>query len=79
MEDDATPSRAAGAPAADVIDFDYGPGNSWWHTDQDTVDKLSPRSFRIVGSVVLATVRALSTGGSRASAKPSRNAASPGT
>lgn len=59
--DDDVPFRAAGTPAADIIDFDYGPGNAYWHTPQDTVDKLSPASFRVVGSVVLATVRSLST------------------
>ena len=59
IEDDDTPFRAAGAPAADLIDFSYGPFNGYWHTSQDTVDKLSPASFRIVGSVVLATLQAL--------------------
>ncbi|MGH8224675.1 MAG: M28 family metallopeptidase [Gammaproteobacteria bacterium] len=60
IEDDDTPFRSAGAPAADLIDFRYGPFNSYWHSAQDTMDKLSPESFRIVGSVVLATVEALS-------------------
>lgn len=59
IEDDDTSFRAVGAPAADIIDFDYGPGNSYWHTDQDTPDKLSARSLRIVGSVVLATLHRL--------------------
>ncbi|MGH8162353.1 MAG: M28 family metallopeptidase [Gammaproteobacteria bacterium] len=59
IEDDDAPFRAAGIPGADLIDFRYGPFNSYWHTKQDTADKLSPRSFHIVGSVVLATVHAL--------------------
>ncbi|MGH8428502.1 MAG: M28 family peptidase [Gammaproteobacteria bacterium] len=59
VEDDHSPFIAAGIPAADIIDFDYGPSNSYWHTDKDTPDKLSPASFRIVGSVVLATLRSL--------------------
>lgn len=59
IEDDDASFRAVGAPAADLIDFRYGPFNGYWHTAQDTPDKLSPESFRIVGSVVLATVRAL--------------------
>lgn len=58
--DDDSPFLAAGAPATDLIDFDYGPLNEYWHTSADTPDKLSPESFRIVGSVVLAVVRALS-------------------
>ncbi|MGH8273950.1 MAG: M28 family peptidase [Gammaproteobacteria bacterium] len=57
--DDDKPFRAAGVPAADLIDFHYGPYNEYWHTDEDTPDKLAPASFRIVGSVVLATVHAL--------------------
>jgi len=57
--DDDTEFRNAGMPAADIIDFDYGPFNEYWHTPKDTLDKLSPRSLRIVGSVTLATVHAL--------------------
>lgn len=63
IEDDDTSFRAVHAPAADVIDFDYGPLNGYWHTSRDTADKLSPQSFRVVGSVVLATVHALSRQG----------------
>ena len=33
----------------DLIDFDYPP----WHTSEDTLDKISPESLRIVGSVAL--------------------------
>jgi Zn-dependent M28 family amino/carboxypeptidase len=51
--DDHTPFLLAGVPAADLIDFNYGPGNRYWHTPQDTPDKLAPRSFEIVGDVVL--------------------------
>jgi len=43
----------------DLIDFDYGPDNSWWHTDRDTMDKLSASSLQVVGDVVLATIRRL--------------------
>lgn len=68
IEDDDTAFRAAGFPAADLIDFRYGPFNDYWHTSQDTLDKLSPESFRIVGSVVLAAVRAL--GGATRSGSP---------
>ena len=38
----------AGVKCIDVIDFDYGP----WHTLDDTPDKCSPKSLRIVGDVV---------------------------
>ncbi len=59
IEDDHIPFTQAGASAVDLIDFDYGPRNSWWHTDRDTLDKLSADSFQVVGDVVLATVRRL--------------------
>ena len=61
MEDDHSPFITVGIPAADIIDFDYGPSNDYWHTSKDTSDKLSPASFHIVGSVVLATLRSLAT------------------
>ena len=54
--DDHVPFLRAGIPAIDLIDFDYGsaPGkNDYWHTEKDTLDKLSPRSFEIVGQTTL--------------------------
>ncbi len=59
VEDDHVPFLRLGAPALDLIDFDYGPSQSWWHTDQDTMDKLSAQSFQIVGDVLLETLRRL--------------------
>jgi Zn-dependent M28 family amino/carboxypeptidase len=53
IEDDHIPFLRAGAAALDLIDFDYGPANSWWHTDQDTIDKLSARSFQVIGNVLV--------------------------
>jgi glutaminyl-peptide cyclotransferase len=64
IEDDHLPFVAAGVPALDLIDFEYGPGNVYWHTGQDTVDKLSARSFEIVGRVVVETLRTLEGAGS---------------
>ncbi|HEX9764625.1 MAG TPA: M28 family peptidase [Candidatus Acidoferrales bacterium] len=57
--DDHTPFLQLGVPAADLIDFDYGPGHRYWHTPQDTLDKVSPRSMEIVGEVVLESLRRL--------------------
>jgi glutaminyl-peptide cyclotransferase len=57
--DDYTPFMRFGVPCADLIDFDYGYENVFWHTPEDTIDKLSPKSLEIVGSVVLETVRLL--------------------
>ena len=59
FDDDHLPFVHRGVPSADLIDLDYGYDNVFWHTPQDTVDKLSPRSLQIAGSVVLETVRML--------------------
>ena len=53
VEDDHIPFVKLGAPAADLIDFDYGPDNAHWHTGADTIDKLAPESFEVVGKVLL--------------------------
>lgn len=45
--DDHTPLNEVGIPTIDLIDFDYPP----WHTPEDTMDKLSAESLRIVGAV----------------------------
>lgn len=55
--DDHIPLLDAGVRAIDVIDFDYGPGNSYWHTMEDSLDKVSARSLQIVGDVAVALVR----------------------
>lgn len=47
----------AGIRAIDVIDFDYGPNNRYWHSVDDTLDKVSARSLQIVGDVAVALVR----------------------
>lgn len=54
-DNDHMPFLKLGAPAIDIIDFDYPP----WHTDADTLDKLSAKSLEIVGTVVLEVVRKL--------------------
>ncbi len=50
MEDDHTPFLQAGIPAVDIIDFDY----PYWHTTQDTLDKVSAQSLSVVGRTVIA-------------------------
>lgn len=55
VEDDHAPFARLGAPALNLIDFDYPP----WHTEADTMDKLSLNSFNVVGQVVLETLRRL--------------------
>jgi glutaminyl-peptide cyclotransferase len=59
MQDDHIPFAKAGVPVADLIDFDYGYNNVFWHTTQDTLDKLSPKSLAITGDVLLESVRLL--------------------
>ena len=59
IEDDHLPFVERGVPSADLIDLDYGYGNVFHHTTQDTMDKLSPRSIEIVGKVILETVQML--------------------
>jgi len=48
--DDHTPFLEAGIPAVDVIDFDY----PFWHTTQDTLNKVSAESLQIIGDTMLA-------------------------
>ncbi|HEY2932558.1 MAG TPA: M28 family peptidase [Acidobacteriota bacterium] len=57
--DDHTPFLMEGIPAIDLIDFDYGPGNVYWHTPADTLDKVSAESLRQVGEVVIKTLPAV--------------------
>jgi Zn-dependent M28 family amino/carboxypeptidase len=57
VEDDHLPFVARGVPSIDVIDLDYGPDNSYHHTAQDTMDKVSARSLTIDGDVFMETIR----------------------
>jgi glutaminyl-peptide cyclotransferase len=59
VEDDHIPLQKAGISAIDVIDFSYGPANSYWHGPGDTVDHVSAESLKIVGDVAVAVLRAL--------------------
>ena len=54
----------AGFPALDLIDFDYGskPGlNDYWHTPQDTLDKITSASLFISGRIVVELLNLLTT------------------
>lgn len=59
IDDDHVSFLRVGIPAVDLIDFDYGGGNRYWHTEQDTLDKLSPASFGVILHVVLETINQL--------------------
>ena len=56
ITDDHLPFLQRGVPSADFIDLNYGYNNVFHHTTQDTLDKLSPKSLGIVGTVTLETV-----------------------
>ena len=59
VTDDHMPFLQRGVPSADLIDFDYGYNDVFHHTTDDTIDKLSPKSLEIVGTVTLETARLL--------------------
>ncbi|PKO07492.1 MAG: peptidase [Chloroflexi bacterium HGW-Chloroflexi-3] len=46
--DDHIPFIENGITAIDIIDFDY----PYWHTSQDTIDKLSPERLEIIGKTI---------------------------
>ena len=59
VEDDHLPFLDAGIPAVDLIDLNYGPSKSYHHTEDDTLDKVSPESMEKTGRLVLAVLEEL--------------------
>lgn len=57
ISDDHLSFLARGVPAVDLINLETSA--SYWHTPQDTPDKLSPKSLAIVGHTLLETVKEL--------------------
>ena len=57
IADDHVPFVRRGVPSIDIIDLDYGPNNSYHHTAQDTMDKISAHSLTIDGDVFMETIR----------------------
>lgn len=55
--DDHLPFARIGVPVVDILDIDYGYNGVLHHSDEDTLDKESPKSLQIAGDVVLETVR----------------------
>lgn len=53
LTDDHVELQKVGIKAIDVVDFDY----PWWHTFEDTIDKVSAASLQVVGDVAVALVR----------------------
>jgi len=54
IEDDHMPFLSAGVRAVDLIDFDSQ--STFWHTPRDTMDKLDPHSFEVIGAVVMKSI-----------------------
>ena len=62
IADDHTAFMNKGVPAVDLIDFAYGSApslNDYWHTKDDTMDKISADSLEIVGKVTLELINLL--------------------
>jgi glutaminyl-peptide cyclotransferase len=57
ISDDHLPFLQAGIPAVDLIDLEYpDASNAYWHTAEDTIDKVSAESLQAVGDVLLAAL-----------------------
>jgi glutaminyl-peptide cyclotransferase len=54
--DDHVPFQKLGIPSIDIIDFEFGPGNCYWHTSEDNRTNISEKSMKIVGDTVLEMV-----------------------
>lgn len=71
VEDDHIPFVKIGVPVADLIDGNYGYNDSFHHTTEDTLDKLSVKSLQVSGDVILEAIRLLNaTGGNPPPAQP---------
>ena len=57
LTDDHVPLQQIGIHAIDVIDFSYGPDNKWHHSTEDTLDKVSAASLKVVGDVMMGVIR----------------------
>jgi hypothetical protein len=59
IEDDHNSFLKRNVPSVDVIDLDRVNDVPYWHTPQDTLDKISAKSLAIVGHVFLESVKQL--------------------
>jgi Zn-dependent M28 family amino/carboxypeptidase len=57
ISDDHLSFSSRGVPVVDLIDMNTT--GDYWHTPQDTLDKISPRSLAIVGHTLLETIKEL--------------------
>ncbi len=61
VRDDHVPFLMAGVRAVDLIDFEFGPDNSYWHTAKDTVEQCSKESLDAIGRITLRGLTDLET------------------
>jgi hypothetical protein len=61
VSDDHLSFLSRNVPSVDIIDLDNGPNGDvyYWHTPQDTLDKISAKSLAITGHVFLESVKQL--------------------
>ena len=59
VKDDHLSFASVGIPAVDLIDFEYGPNNVYWHTTEDTLAHCSEKSLGVVGTLVLGALPAV--------------------
>ncbi|HET9839126.1 MAG TPA: M28 family peptidase [Candidatus Angelobacter sp.] len=72
VEDDHLPFVRTGVPVADIIDGAYGYNDTYHHTTEDTLDKLSVKSLQVAGDVALETIRLLNGMGGSAPPQPQK-------
>lgn len=59
VKDDHVPFMEKGYKAIDLIDFSYGPDNSYWHTGNDTIDNISEESLLKSGKLLVELLKIL--------------------
>ena len=62
VKDDHVAFLNLGFRAMDLIDFEYGsaPGlNDYWHTEKDTMDKVSVKSLETAGRLLVEIIASL--------------------
>ena len=57
--DDHYSFTARHVPSVDIMDLDTQNDVPYWHTPQDTIDKISPKTLAIVGHTILESVQQL--------------------
>lgn len=61
VRDDHIPFLRAGIAAVDLIDLEYGPDRSYWHTAEDTLEHCSRQSLGVIGRIVMLGLPRLET------------------